>query len=156
MSNLCQKFTYNNFSVNTSMNENILYIYIVNNDTCKIYENNIDMNASERPYNNNDTYNIICKCLESKTNSEFIIKMEKIKFTFSEYDNGCYEFYHYIYIPEKKIVNNISHITNNISQLGVILYKVYYNEKNNLRIQLYEKLRLEERMKLYDKMKFIK
>ncbi len=127
ISNLSKHFTYDDFSITTSKKENILYIHIINNITSQTYENNINMNTTETPYNNDDTYNILCKCLNTKSNCEFIIKTGYMIFTFSDFNNGLYEIYHYITLTEKKPLNITIKKPIDISQLGSIQYKIYYS-----------------------------
>lgn len=117
MSSSCS-FTCSDFNVTTCLSDCSLYLRLVNNTTFQSYESNVNINDIETPFNNNETYDIMCKCFQNKQNyqTNFNIKPSGLMITFNILIDNIYKLSFNIIVKEK-ILNGDAQVSLNISRL---------------------------------------
>ncbi len=100
----CQ-YKIDNFNITLSQIDNNIYIKIVDNISFQTYENNIDFNDINLPFERNDIFNIIVDCFSFKENFNvsFLIKENNIKITFDIIFNLKYRYNFNIILIEKNV-----------------------------------------------------
>lgn len=117
MSSSCS-FTCSDFNVTTCLSDCSLYLRLVNNTTFQSYESNVNINDIETPFNNIETYDIMCKCFQNKQNyqTNFNIKPSGLMITFNILIDNIYKLSFNIIVKEK-ILNGDAQVSLNISRL---------------------------------------
>ena len=115
---LNNSFTCNDFNITTCLSDCSLYIRLINNTTFQTYESNINITDIETPFNNIETYDIMCKCFQNKKNYEtnFNIKSNGLIIIFNILIDNIYKLSFNIIVKEK-ILNGDSQVTLNIARL---------------------------------------
>jgi hypothetical protein len=100
-------YKINNYRITLTHNENI-YIKVIDEISLQTYENNIDLNEINVPFDRNDILNLIIDCLSLKENFNvsFIINSNCMKIIFDILFNLKYKYNFDVILNEKKINNN--------------------------------------------------
>jgi hypothetical protein len=126
---ITQLYKNKNLNIILSLIDNIISIKIVDNITCKIYENNIQLQC-----NKYDIFNIICNCFEEKNNQcvYFLIKEYFMIITLN------IEYIHYfdIILKEKNIQTVIEEIKDLSNTMQTLIKQNSKNKKLDETIKL--------------------
>jgi hypothetical protein len=100
-------YKINNYRITLTHNENI-YIKVIDEISLQTYENNIDLNEINVPFDRNDILNLIIDCLSLKENFNvsFVINQNCMKIRFDILFNLKYKYNFDVILNEKKINNN--------------------------------------------------
>ena len=122
-------YKINNYRITLTHNENI-YIKVIDEISLQTYENNIDLNEINVPFDRNDILNLIIDCLSLKENFNvsFVINQNCMKIIFDILFNLKYKYNFDVILNEKKINNNAKTECQYIKEIEELEYKL--NELN--------------------------
>lgn len=129
---MSNNFTLSQYTITTTLKEDLLFIRVLNSISFESYENNISLNDINLPFEKKQRYDILVNCLSKKENYNVIfnVKQNSLEMIFNAVLEGIFTINFNIVLPEKKQTDENSLIFK-INQMEI-------EHKNNIE-QLYIK-----------------
>ena len=139
-------YKINNYRITLTHNENI-YIKVIDEISLQTYENNIDINELNIPFDRNDILNIIIDCfaLKENFNVSFVINSNCMKIRFEILFNLKYKYNFDVILNEKHINNNAKTECQYIKEIEDLNNKLekfmlIQEERNNVLINIIDNI----------------